>query len=236
MSNYVLVHGAWHGGWCWRRVAGSLASAGHRVLTPTLTGLGERAHALTPSVGLETFARDVSGVIEAEELNDIILVGHSFAGSVISMVADRMPKRLRHLVYLDAVVLESGQAPLDISPPELAAERRRQATETSGGLSLPPPAPESFGVFEAEDTAWLRRRLTPHPFRAYTDPMRLDHPLGNGIPKTYVAVTEPEYAPLAAVRARVRAQSGWLWAEIATGHDAMVTAPEAVQRLLLRLA
>jgi pimeloyl-ACP methyl ester carboxylesterase len=178
----------------------------------------------------------VLGVIEAEELTDTFLVGHSFAGPVISMVADRLPERLRHLVYLDAVVLESGQAPLDISPPELAAERRRQAEETSGGLSLPPPPPDRFGVFEAEDVAWLRRRLTPHPFRAYIEPMRLQHPLGNGVAKTYVAVTRPEYAPLARVRAHVRGQPGWAWAELDTGHDAMVTAPRPLTELLRRLA
>jgi pimeloyl-ACP methyl ester carboxylesterase len=235
MRNYLLLHGAWHGGWCWRHVADRLRAQRHSVHAPTLTGLGERAHLLTPEVGLETFATDVIAVIEAEELEDVILVGHSFAGVVISLVADHVPERLRHLVYLDAVVLEPGQSPLDAVPPALAAERRRIAQETSGGLTLPAPAPTLFGVSEPDQVAWLQRRLTPHPFKAYTDPMTLTSPLGNGLPRTYIAATAPEYAPLASTRARVRSQAGWHWAEIATGHDAMVSAPDILADMLLAI-
>ena len=135
---YVLVHGAWHGGWCWRRVAPLLAAAGHRVLVPTLTGLGERAHLLTPETGLSTFARDVMAVIEAEEAEDVVLVGHSFGGVVVSMVADRMAERIARLVYLDATVLRSGESPFSVlsaGSPCRCRRRRRSA------CPIPPTPP-----------------------------------------------------------------------------------------------
>ncbi|MBV9756124.1 MAG: alpha/beta fold hydrolase [Alphaproteobacteria bacterium] len=231
---FVLVHGAWHGGWCWARVAPLLAAAGHRILTPTCTGLGDRAHLLSPAVGLDTFIDDVAAAIATEELTDIVLVGHSFAGSVISGVADRMPERIAQLIYLDATVLRSGQSPFDMIPPDVVAARRRAAAESSGGLTLPVPPASAFGVDDPADAAWLARHLRPHPLKTYEDPLRLQNPLGNGRPKTYIACTQPEYAVLAPVRAWVQAQPDWAFGQIATGHDAMVTAPELLARTLLR--
>lgn len=231
----MLVHGAWHGGWCWRRVADRLGAAGHRVLAPTCTGVGERAHLLSPSVGLATFAEDMLGALEAEEIEDVILVGHSFGGAPVTAVADRVPERIRHLVYLDAVVLNDGQSALDHVPHELAAARTKAAEVTSGGLSLPAPLPSAFGVTEPADVAWLERRLTPHPFKTYTDKLRLAGPVGNGKPKTYVAFTDPAYPALAAVRDQIKGQEGWGWAELAAAHDAMVTAPDTLSELLLQI-
>jgi pimeloyl-ACP methyl ester carboxylesterase len=233
---FVLVHGAWHGGWCWRHVADALREHGHRVFTPTCTGLGERAHLLSPSVTIDTFIEDIAAVLLCEELEDAVLVGHSFAGIVISGVADRMPERLRHLVYLDAVVLENGQCGFDILPPGVPEERTRLAQETSGGLSVPCPEPEAFGVSEPDQAAWLRRRLTPHPLRCYQSPLRLDASAGNGRPCTYIACSDPFYAPLAGVRERIRGEPGWTWREIATGHDAMVSDPVALTAMLEEVA
>jgi pimeloyl-ACP methyl ester carboxylesterase len=233
---YVLVHGAWHGGWCWARVASLLVAAGHRVLTPTCTGLGDRAHLLSPTVGLDTFIEDVAATIAMEELTDIVLVGHSFAGSVISGIADRMPERIAHLVYLDATVLRSGQSPFDVVPADVVATRRRLAMESSGGLTLPVPPASVFGVDDPADAAWLGRHLRPHPLKTYEDALRLQNPIGNGRPKTYIACTQPDYAVLAPVRAWVRAQPDWTFGQIATGHDAMVTAPELLAATLLAFA
>jgi pimeloyl-ACP methyl ester carboxylesterase len=174
-------------------------------------------------------------VLEAEELEDVVLVGHSFGGAPVTGVADRVPGRVRHLVYLDAVVLEDGQSALGLVPPELAAARVRAAEETSGGLTLPVPPPGAFGVTEPADVAWLGRRLTPHPLRTYTDRLRLAGPVGNGRPRAYVACTSPAYPPLAAVRDRVRGWEGWGWAELAASHDAMVTAHGKLNELLLRI-
>jgi pimeloyl-ACP methyl ester carboxylesterase len=230
---YVLVHGAWHGGWCWRRVADRLRAAGHRVVTPTLTGLGERAHLLSREVGLETFVRDVVGAIEAEELDEAVLVGHSFGGIPITGAADRIPGRIGHLVYLDALVLSPGESAFSRLPPEVVAARTRAAQETSGGLSLPVPPPSAFGVTDPADVAWLARRLTPHPFRSYAEPLPPIGPAGDGLPRTYVACTDPVYPALESSRARVRGRPGWGWVELRTGHDAMVTAPEALTALLV---
>jgi len=231
---FVLIHGAWHGGWCWRHVAHRLRAAGHEVYAPTMTGLGERAHHLAPSTGLTTFIDDACAVLEYEELQDVVLVGHSFGGPVISGVADRMPQRLRRLIYLDALIVQNGQSGLSILPPQVQAERSR--TIDAEGLRMAIPAPEKFGVFEPQQAQWLMRRLTPHPLNAYREPLLLRHPLGNGLPKTYIAVTDPWYAPLADVRTWVKAQPDWDWREIAAGHDAMVTSPDALADLLISIA
>ena len=131
-KTFVLVHGAWHGGWCWRDVARSLRAAGHTVFTPTQTGLGERRHLLSDAVGLDVFALDVANVLEAEELTDVILVGHSFGGITITAVADRLPERLRHLVYLDAAVVHSGESDFAEYPADLVAARRNAAAASPG--------------------------------------------------------------------------------------------------------
>lgn len=232
---YVLVHGAFHGGWCWRRVADRLLAAGHRVFTPTCTGNGERLHLMTAEGGLETAIADIVNVMLFEELEQVILVGHSFGGVVITGAADCEPDRIAHLVYLDGTILESGECALDHLPAALATKRRLDAKRTTGGLTIPPPSPVDFGVTDAADAAWLRRRLTPQPLTTYTEQLLLSAPFGNGLPKTYIACTDPAYAPLAASHVRARGQPDWNWREVATGHDAMITAPEAVARILLDL-
>lgn len=234
MTTFVLLHGAFHGGWCWPRVAGPLRAAGHTVFTPTQTGLGERAHLMSPDITLDTFVQDLVGVLETEELTDAVLVGHSFGGSAISGAADRVPERIRQLVYLDSVVLRDGETPLGRSSASLAAERRRLAGET-GGLCVPAPDPAVFGVPPGPDLEWMRRRLTPHPFRTLETPLRLRHPLGNGLPATYVTCMDPEYVALAGHRAVARAQPGWAYREIPTGHNPMITAPELLVALLQEL-
>jgi pimeloyl-ACP methyl ester carboxylesterase len=232
-QSFVLVHGAWHGGWCWSRVADQLRAAGHRVFTPTQTGLGERKHLLSKDITLGTFTTDIVNVIEAEELNGIVLVGHSFGGNAISGVADVMPERIRHLVYLDSLVVEGGKAPFDNLAAEVVAARRKAAEESSGGLSLPNPPPAVYGVLDPADAEWVRRRLTPHPISTYTSKLNIRGPVGNHLPRTYVHCTNPSYAALQASRDWIKAQAGWRWAEIATGHDAMVTAPEELAGLLI---
>lgn len=236
-KTYVLVHGAWHGGWCWRDVADALRTQGHRVFTPTQTGLGERRHLLSRDVTLDVFVDDVANLMEAEELRDAILVGHSFGGSAISGVADRMPGAVRHLVYLDSLMIEPGQSPFGMLPPEVVAARRRQIAEQGNGVSIPPPPPSAFGVPEDHPgAAWVARRLTPHPAGTYESPLRLKNPVGNGRPRTYIACTAPVYGPLESSRQWVKRQGGWNWQEIATGHDAMVTAPVELARMLLAVA
>jgi pimeloyl-ACP methyl ester carboxylesterase len=232
-QTFVLVHGTWLGGWCWSRVADRLRGAGHRVFTPTLTGLGERKHLLSKDITLDTFTKDIVNVLEAEELTNIVLVGHSFGGLAISGVADAMPDRIRHLVYLDSLMVERGKSPFDSLPADVVAARLKAAEETSGGLSVSNPPPSAFGVFDEKDTEWLKRRLTPHPLGTYTSTLNIKAPVGNNLPRTYIYCANPTYAPLQTSRNWVKAQQGWRWAEITTGHYAMVTAPDELTRMLI---
>ena len=235
-QTFVLVHGAWHGGWCWSRVADRLRAGGHRVFTPTQTGLGDRKHLMSKEITLETFTQDITGLIEAEELTGITLVGHSFGGLAISGVADRMPDRVRALVYLDSIIVEGGKSPFDGLPPDIVATRRKAAEESSGGLSLPVPSPSVFGISDQRDNDWVARRMTPHPLSTFTSPLPIKGPVGNNLPRTYIHCTTPAYAPLEGSRRWVKAQSGWRWMEIATGHDAMVSAPDELARMLVGVA
>jgi pimeloyl-ACP methyl ester carboxylesterase len=233
-KTYVLVHGSWSGGWFWAPVAERLRAQGHRVFTPTLTGHGERKHLLSRDVTLDTWIGDVVNPIEAEELRDVILVGHSFGGIVITGVADRIPERIRRLVYLDAVVLQAGQSYLDYLPPEVAAARRRTAQENGGTLPPPPAAgwTSAFSIPDGPLVQWLARRSTPLPISAWEDRLELKHPVGNGRPRTYVFFTSPAFAATEQSRRWVRGQEGWDWVELAAGHLAPVTAPDEVARLL----
>ncbi len=236
-STFVLVHGAWHGGWCWSRVAARLRERGHAVYTPTLTGLGERRHLISPQVNLDTHVEDIVNLLQFEELERVVLVGHSYAGIVISGVADRVPQRLRQLVYLDALLLEPGKSLFSDFPPAVVEQRLKAIRETGGGVgaaaALPPAA---FGVKDPADAAWVARHLTPQPVGTYLQPLLLKAPLGNGLPKTYVECTGDPIATLEPTKARVRADAGWQLRTLATGHDAMVTAPAALTELLTDLA
>ena len=147
VKTYVLVHGGFHGGWCWHHVAHALRARGHSVFTPTQTGCGERAHLISKSITLDTFVDDIANVFLWEDLRDVILVGHSFGGNSISGVADRMPERIRQLIYLDAVMLEGGQTMFGQMPPEVAASRLK-AAQASGGVGIAPPEAAYFGIVD----------------------------------------------------------------------------------------
>jgi len=231
----VLVHGAWHGAWCWNKVLPLLREKGFTVYTPTQTGVGERTNELSKNISVDTFIQDIADFLTTHDLHDVVLVGHSFAGISISGVADRMPERIRHLVYLDALLLQSGQKVFDIIPPEMAAARRELAMQTSNGLSLPVPDPKAFGVTDEVDAQWVKDNCTPHPLSTYETTLHLKHPLGNGLPVSYIAVT-PHYLATTSSRDYARSRSDWQYAEIAAGHDAMVTSPAHLCRLLEELA
>lgn len=233
---YVLVHGAWHGGWCWEAVAQILRSHGHRVFAPTLSGLGERAHLLSPGIDLQVFIQDVVDVFEQNDLSDVILVGHSFGGLSLIGAADRVPQRIRQLVFLDAMVLSDGESAFSGLPAEVVAKRTKLALDTSNGLSIPPPSARALGVSDPEQAAFIERHCTPHPFRTFTDPMVVKGAPGGVLPKAYIQCVDPVYAPLQGSRDFVKAQKDWAWDEIATGHDAMVSAPAALADKLLAFA
>jgi pimeloyl-ACP methyl ester carboxylesterase len=233
---YVLVHGAWHGAGCWEPVAQILRSHGHQVFTPTLSGVGERAHLVSREIGLQVFIQDVVDVFERHDLSEVILVGHSFGGVTLVGAVDRVPERIRQLVFLDAVVLSDGETAFSRLAPEIVDARRQQALESSDGLTIPVPPPSAFGVFEPDQVALLARHCTPHPLKTFDDPIRLSGPPGGALPKVYIQCVDPVYGPLQSSRDFVKAQAGWAWDEIATGHDAMVSAPAALADKLLAFA
>ena len=235
VTTFVLLHGMFHGAWCWSRVVPLLQAAGHAVVTPTQTGVGERAHLLRPGITLDVFVDDLVLAIEANDGEEAVLVGHSFGGHALGGAAARAPNRIRHLIFLDSVFPQHGVPPLEQSDPEVAAARRALAAQT-GGLSIPPPEPSVFGVPPGPDADWVRQRMTPHPFGTLTSALQLPNGPANGLPATYVCCTDPVYAPLASARARARQQPGWAWREIAAGHDCMVTAPGATADLLMEIA
>ena len=233
MADFVLVHGAWHGAWCWQKVIPPLWAAGHRVFAVTLTGLGERSHLLSKAITLDTHIADVVKVIETEELLDPILVGHSYGGVVITGAANRLAQRLRHLVYLDAMVLQPGESWSSTHTPEVQAARRQAIAEHGG--TLPAPDPSAYGLTGA-DHAWVARRQTPQPGGVYDTPLNFDPGTLQALPRTFIDCTSPALPTIAASRLRVRNQPGWNVVEIATGHDAMISAPQALLDVLLKLA
>src|SRR4051812_5893566 len=164
---FVLVHGAWSGGWCYARAAALLRSRGHTVFTPTLTGQGERAHLMSGAINLSTHIEDVLGVFKFERLSDVVLGGHSYGGMVITGVADRIAERVRALAYLDAFIPDDGQSLFDINIPANTQRFLAQAG-ASGGLSVPPPPAAYFGV-NAADAATVDALATPHPLGCFTE-------------------------------------------------------------------
>jgi len=162
MATYVLVHGGWHGGWCWQRVTPLLRAKGHDVFTPTLTGLGDRAHLARPDVGLDTHIQDVVAMMEMEGLLDVTLVGHSYAGAVVQGVADRVPSRIARMVYLDAYVLENGKSLADYIP----AERREGFLKSGEQGGFPPFPPQAFGVTKQKILLSLTLTLVMRPVGA----------------------------------------------------------------------
>ena len=232
---FVLVHGSWLGGWCWRRVADRLQAAGHRVFAPTMTGVGDRAHLISHLVTLDTWVRDVTMLLEAEELSDVVLVGHSFGGRVVTGVADRMAARIRQIVYLDSALALSGQSLLDQLPPEARAARISSAA-ASGGESIPPPTALSLGLNDVADQAWVNRRMTPQPFGTNAQGITFAGAIGNGVPVTFVEFTDPVYPASQRAVAFAKTQPGWRMASLATGHMAMISAPDQLSSLLEKVA
>ncbi len=230
IGTYVLVHGAWHGGWCWAKVARLLRDAGHEVYTPTLTGLGERAHLARPEVDLETHIQDVVAMLEAEELRQVTLVGHSYGGMVISGVAARTTGRIGHLVYLDAFVPESGKSLFDYLG-ERAAAMREAAAANGEGWKLPSFPPERFGVTSQRDTEWLNKHLVAQPLRTFEQPLAAAG--GDKLKRSYVYCSKPAMGTFDQFAERLRDDRKWTFHDVKTGHDAMVTAPGEIAKILM---
>jgi pimeloyl-ACP methyl ester carboxylesterase len=241
MSTYLLIHGAWHSGRCWDRVVPLLESTGHRVCAPSLTGFGDKAHLLGPEVGLDTHVEDVIKQIHEQNLTEVILVGHSYAGLVITSVANQIPDRIAHLVYLDAMVPEHGETAVDVQP--MTQHLIDQAAKSGTDWRVPPlpemPPPFGlFGVTDPADIAWLRTMLSDHPVRCLQQPARLDNPATTTIPRTHIHCVGADREDI--VRRPVpptqpNGSPSQVW-DLPTGHDCMITMPKALTELLTKLA
>jgi pimeloyl-ACP methyl ester carboxylesterase len=235
MATFVIVHGAWSGSHAWRWIRPLLREAGHEVFTPSLTGLGERAHLAGPDVDLETHVRDVVGVLEFEDLREVALVGHSYGGMVVAGAADRVPDRVAQVVYLDAEVPRDGEAEWDLLPPDERSAYEESARLDGEGWRVPPPVPDPLPPGLDPDVAWAMTRMVPQPLRTFTQPVRITMATPP-FRRTYVHLTEgkegqdlPEY-----VR-RIRAQEEWTFIELAAGHAAHVASPRKLADLLIGL-
>lgn len=241
MTTFVLVHGAWHGGWCYRETARALRAAGHDVFTPTHTGVGERAHQGTENITLETHIRDVCGVFEAEELSDVVLCGHSYGGMVITGVADRMPERIRALVYLDAFVPEHGQSLSSLAPLTVAPEvatgfvdfLRGSALEGHGLRAAPMPA-EASGT-KAENCAWINRRCVPQALATFEMPILLTGAGAAVKERVYILADGWGPSPFPYFAAKFEGQPNWTVSRLPCGHEVMVDMPGELADELLKL-
>jgi len=228
MSSYLLVHGAFHGGWCWREVAGRLRAAGHDVFTPTLTGLGDRVHRLSPDTTLDTHIEDICRVIDSERLGDLVVVAHSYGGLPATGAADRRDDRIRALVYIDAVIPEDGDTGESVRGPEASGGLRPLAD----GLTIPAPPASYFGL-SGDSAVWADRLTTPHPYRTLTQPISLSGAWLRVPRKTFVRARSFEAAYLDKFLERAKSDPEWKAVECDEVHDVMVANPDYVAGLLM---
>lgn len=231
MATFVLVHGAWHGGWCWRRVAKRLRAQGHEVFAPSLTGLGDRAHLLGPQINLSTHVEDIANIFGSYDLEDVVLCGHSYGGLVITAVADRMPGRIRSLVYLDALVPEDGQSMFDTLPQEGVEVFEAGAAE-GDGFSVPPMTGEQFGVNEA-DVAWMNDKCSNHPVGCFTERLALTGAHARITKRTYILAAGFDHPSTRAHYDVFKNDPSWQALVIDGGHDLMIDNPVGIAEALM---
>ncbi|MEQ8334635.1 alpha/beta fold hydrolase [Nisaea sp.] len=231
MATYVLVHGAWHGGWCWRRVADRLRAAGHDVYTPTLTGLADRSHLLSPSVRLQTHILDVANLLVWEDLESVILCGHSYGGMVITGAADREASRIKSLVYVDAFVPSDGESAMDLRPPDRVKLAFEQIRTVGENWWMPPTPAASFRVNEA-DQAWVDAKCTNFPISCFTQPVRLSGAVDGISDRYYVRAGGYQAPQFDACVEKLSGAAGWEVSTLPCGHDIMVDMPDELTALL----
>lgn len=235
-ATFVLVHGAWYGGWCWKKVVPCLTSAGCAVYTPTLSGFGERRHLVNAGTGLDTHIQDIISMIEFEGLNDVILVGHSYAGFVITGVADKIPGCISKVVYLDAMLPEDGKAMIDYLAPEIVRKYRDYLNASTNGLLVPFGAVATLkdhGVTDPMDVAWMTPRMTDLPYGAFTQQIRVSTALPQFINErgVYISTSDRPHFVVASKRAAARGLK--LFVMTGAGHGCMVTQPAKLAEILL---
>ncbi len=229
---FLLVHGAWSGGWGWKRVAAGLRAAGHEVFTPTLTGVGEREHLYSPAIDLDTHIKDVLGVIDTEELDDFVLCGHSYGGMVVTPVADQRADRIRALVYLDAFLPKDGQSLLDMVPSQMRATYETEAAKNNGRV---PPQQNATqrGITDPGDIAWVDRHRTGQPLGTLNKKIKLTGKIDRIPTKMYILCSEFRPSPFHKFAGEVQTMAGWLLRDIPCHHLPNISMPDDVVKLLL---
>jgi pimeloyl-ACP methyl ester carboxylesterase len=232
-KTFVLVHGAWHGGWAWRRVADRLRARGHIVFAPTLTGLGERAHLLRPGIDLSLHIADVLGVTKYEQLDDFVLVGHSIGGCIISGVAEAVPGAIRSIVFVDAFIPDNGDATIDLVPP--AVQEVIQAALERGDTTVPVRDAAAFRVNE-KDRAWVDSLAGPQPIGTMTEKLKLTGARDRIAKKTYIRASGYPNISFDKAYARTKADPTWRTFEVPGGHDVMINEPDRLTEILIEVA
>jgi pimeloyl-ACP methyl ester carboxylesterase len=230
-KTFLVCHGAWGAGWAWKKMHPLMQAAGHRLVTPSFTGLGERVHLANPSIDLETHIQDILNVIQYEDLRDIVLLGHSYGGMVATGVADRARDRIAQLIYLDAFVPKDGQSLLDLNEP--ARQRMQDAARAGDGWRVPPlPTPLDT---TAADLEWLSTRRVDMPIKCFEEKLKLEH--GELLlPRSYIYATRISAADtFGQFSRRLRSEPGWSYHEIDASHSPAVTAPEVLMKLLEKI-
>ena len=224
MSTFVLVHGLGLGGWCWSRAAEFLRRRGHDVYTPTLTGLGERSHLLNRSISLQTHIEDVANLLKWEDLKDVVLVGHSYGGAIVTGVADREAQRIHKLVYLDAFILRSGESVMDLQPPNRVAYYENLVKERGEGWLVPPNAAKFYGVTNLDDQKWIDTYSAPQPFATLQQTLILDNQAEKtAYSRVFIWASGFTSGPFVQFAERCRDNPAWDYHEISSGHMVMVS-------------
>lgn len=231
-KTFVLVHGAWHGGWAWRRVADRLEQRGHKVFAPTMTGLGERSHLMSRGISLASHITDIVNVMTYERLSDVVLCGHSYAGFVISGVAEDMPAAISSIVFVDGFLPDNGQSCVDVNRP--GVKEAVDALAQKGEIAIPARPAEAFGVNE-KDRAWVDALIGPQPIATFTDKIALTGARERIAKKAYVRAKNYDNPAFDQALARCKADKTWRTYELPSGHDVMVDMPDRLTEILLEV-
>jgi pimeloyl-ACP methyl ester carboxylesterase len=232
MATFVVAHGAWSAGWAWKKMRSLMQAAGHEFWTPTYTGLGERAHLATPDVDLNTHIQDILAVLEAEDLRDVYLIGHSYGGMVATGVADRARDRIKHIIYVDAFAPKDGQSAFDLQPPDAVAQRRAAAKQNGDGwrLATGPMPPDT----SPEDTAWATPRRKPQPIKTFDTKLTLS--AEPSAPRTYIYAKRARPADEFRQFLERAKREGWHAYEIDASHNPHITCPDVLMGILAETA
>jgi pimeloyl-ACP methyl ester carboxylesterase len=233
MATFVVAHGAWSAGWAWRKMRPLMQAAGHTFITPTHTGLGERAHLAHPDIGLDTHIEDISNVLAFEDLSHVVLIGHSYGGMVATGVADRARERVDKLVYLDAFAPEDGESLFDLQPPSHQEAMRAKAACEGEGWRIPPnPMPPDT---LDEDRAWAMPRRLPQPIKTFEEKLRLRNgPLT--LPRHYIYCRRAGPGDPFRRSYERAGRAGWGLSELDASHNPHITAPEPLMAALDAIA